>query len=103
MSADNEIAILHLKDKAGNQQWWVADNVSMSYNTLPIDIDLKDKEQLEMVYHIWKDAKVFTTQDEYREYTDKLEEENYYEYGTATWHLNIDWADLVFLYRGSQK
>lgn len=97
MSADNEICILELIDKVGNKEYRVADNVSMSYNTLPIDIDLTNKEQLEMVYNIWKDALSFNTKVEANMTAHKWEEEGYYEYGTAVWRLNIDWEDFILL------
>jgi hypothetical protein len=97
MSADNEIATLELNGAKGYKEYRVADNVSVSYNTLGLEIDLTDKEQVDMVYHIWKNAKEFYGRSDVREYVDKLGEENYYEYGNATFRINMDWADFILL------
>ena len=95
MSADNEIAILEMTDATGIKTYRVADNVSMSYNTLSPEIDHSDKEQMEMVYHIWKDAKEFYHDLDAFEYAHRLEDDDYYEYGTAIFHIHLDWESIM--------
>lgn len=97
MSADNEICILELTDKEGHKEVRVADNVSMSYNLLSPEIDLTKNWQVQMVFNIWKDAKVFYHKLDAREFVNKLQEHNYYEYGSAWYELNLGWDEIVKL------
>ena len=99
MSADNEICILELTDAQGDKEYRVADNVSMSYNTLQPDIDHTDKNQMIMVYRIWEDAKEFYHSLDVSEYANKLEDGNYYEYGITQFKINIDWEDVIKFYK----
>jgi len=91
MSADNEIAILHLP----NSEYRVADNVSMSYNTLEPNIDHSDKKQLEMVYNIWKDAPVYYGKGEALAAGTELLMKDYYEYGMSSFFIEIDWEEIT--------
>jgi len=97
MSADNEICILELTDAQGHKEYRVANNVSMSYNTLGLEIDLTDKEQVAIVYNIWNESKEFYHSKDAHDYANNLEENGYYEYGIAFWKIDADWETIVKL------
>jgi len=97
MSADNQIARIDMIDENGNPSYRVTDNVSMSYNILGLELDLTDKEQVEIIHNIWKDARVFGNRVEANVYCDELQENNYYEYGCGHWHLNMTWEEFILL------
>lgn len=95
MSADNEIAILEMTDAAGHKSYRVADNVSMSYNILGPEIDHTDNEQLHITYRIWEETKEFYHSKDAYEYARKLEDGGYYEYGTSSFKIKIDWDAIT--------
>jgi len=96
MSADNEISILEMIDiNTDRREYRVADNICMSYNALPPNLDLSIHWQGPMIYEIWKDAKQFYNNKDAWEYANKLEEEGYYEYGTSTFSGWFTWEDVI--------
>lgn len=95
MSADNFIGILELIDKDDHREYRVADNVSASYCLLDPDVDLSVHWQGPMVFNIWNEARVFSHILDAIEYSNELEEDGFYEYGTSTFSVKGNWDDVV--------